>query len=161
MTPDEHGIDRIRRLAGQAGRRMRLVRAVGIAPRAVSAALVVALVAVGLRKLGIAGEGAARVAVVTSAALAAGAVVVAWLWPLPERDAARVLDRFHSLHDRLSSALAFASLPKGPQRTPFMEAAIADAVVAAAGVRPREAVRLRLPPGLGPAALLGGALVAL
>jgi hypothetical protein len=161
MTTDEHGIDRIRRLAGQAGRRMRLVRAVGIAPRAASAALVVALVAVGLRKLGIWGDGpdgAARLAVVTSAGLALGAVVVAWLWPLPERDAARVLDRFHSLHDRLSSALAFASLS---ERTPFMEAAIADAVVASAAVRPGEAVPLRVPPGLGPAVVLGGALGAL
>ena len=116
---------------------MRVVRAVGIAPRAVSAALLVALVAVGLRKLGIAGDSAARLAIMTSAGLALGAVVVGWLWPLPERDAARVLDRFHSLHDRLSSALAF-SFAQGAAADAALhvEAAIADAVVALLGCGP-------------------------
>ncbi|HEY4011796.1 MAG TPA: hypothetical protein VGM06_00545 [Polyangiaceae bacterium] len=151
------GIDRIRRLARRAERRIRLGRALRVASKALCVALVVVTVDVALRKLGVVSPRAWRVVLSGSV----GGVVVAGVWAwwrrLPERAGARALDRFHDLHDRLASALAFADLPAG-ERTPFMAAAIDDAVRLATSARPRAAVPIRMPPELGVAAGLGALL---
>jgi hypothetical protein len=157
MSSDEHGIDPIRRLAAQAKGRLRLARALRVGPGALSSALLAAIAVVACRKLGLLGEGAARAALGFAAALAAGAVAVAWRWPVAEREGALALDRFHGLHDRLSSALAFAALP---EPTPFMQAAMADALRVAPTVQPRAAVPIRAPSGLGGVVGLAGLLVA-
>jgi hypothetical protein len=157
MSSEEHGIEPIRRLAGQANGRIRLARAVRAGPIVLSAALIVAVVVLASRKLGFVGEGAARSLLFAAVASAMAAVVVVWRWPVLERDGALALDRFHGLHDRLSSALAFAALP---ERTPFMRAAVADALRVAPTVLPRAAVPIRVPSGLGMAAGLAGLLVA-
>jgi hypothetical protein len=158
MSGHQPGIERIRRLARRAERRIRLGRALRAAARALCAALVVAVVDVALRKAGVIGERPARVAVVVAGTFVFAAGVVAWALRLPDRAGARALDRFHDLHDRLASALAFADVPSA-QRTPFMVAAIDDAVAAAPAVRPRAAVALRVPRELGAAAGLCAILV--
>ncbi len=155
MSTAEHGIEPIRALAEQATARLRIARALRVAPAVVSAALLAAIAVVACRKLGFVGETGARVALGVIAAAAAAAMGVAWRWPVAEREGAAALDRFHGLHDRLSSALAFASLP---EPTPFMQAAMDDALRVAPTVRPRVAVPIRVAGGLrglGPAAGLG------
>jgi hypothetical protein len=149
MSRDEHGIAAIRSLARQATARLRLVRAVRVAPRAISAALLLAVAVVACRKLGLVAEGPARAALGVLAGSLIVTVAVAWRWRVPEREGALALDRFHGLHDRLSSALAFGALP---EPTPFMRAAMADALRVAPTVHPRAAVPLRVPPGIGAAA---------
>ena len=91
-------------------------------------ALVLACVTLALRKTGVVAERPARVAlgVLTCVPLVAALVAFARrLDAQPLRAGAIVLDRFHGLADRLSSALAFA---REPAPTPFMLAAIDDAV---------------------------------
>src|ERR1700722_9227386 len=133
MSGHQPGIERIRRLARQAERRIRFGRALRVVTRALCAALVVAVLDVALRKAGVLGERPAR----TVLAVAGVAVLLSghlgWVSTLPDRSGAHALDRFHGLHDRLASALAFADFPVA-ERTPFMSAAIEDAVAASAGV---------------------------
>jgi hypothetical protein len=150
------GIDKIRRLAAQAERRIRLGRALRVGARALCVALVLAIVDVALRKLGLVGERTARVVLGLAGAGVVVAAIVAWSWRLTDRAGARALDRFHGLHDRLASALAFGA---AAERTPFMDAAIEDAVLAAPQAKPRAAVRLPVPRSLGAAAVLAGLLV--
>ncbi|HEX8792069.1 MAG TPA: hypothetical protein VF765_14035, partial [Polyangiaceae bacterium] len=127
--------------------------------RALCAALVVAIVAVALRKIGVLGETVARVILALAAAGVAAAWGVAWSWRLPEQAGARALDRFHGLHDRFASALAFAARPAG-ERSAFMDAAIEDAVASVAVAQPRAAVPVALPRAVGGAAALAGVLTA-
>jgi hypothetical protein len=157
MSTHEHGIEQIRRLARQAERRIRLSMALDVGVRGLCAALVIGVAVVALRKVGVVGEARARLLLVIEGASLVCAVVVAWAWRLPERAGARALDRFHGLHDRLASALVFAD--RG-DRTPFMDAAIEDAVTAAPGARPRLAVPIRAPGALSLAVGLGGVLSA-
>jgi len=149
-------MEKIRRLAAQAERRIRLGRALRVGARALCAALVVAIVGVALRKVGLLGERPARVVLGLAVAGVAVAALVAWSWRLADRAGARALDRFHGLHDRLASALAFGA---AAERTPFMDAAIEDAVQAVPQAKPRAAVRLPVPRSLGAAVGLAGLLV--
>jgi hypothetical protein len=150
MTKHEHGIERIRQLARQAERRIRLGRVLGVGAQALCVALVVAIVGVSLRKLGVLGEGPARIVVVVDGAAVVLSGVIAWMWRLPEQAGARALDRFHGLHDRLASALAFGARPAG-ERTPFMDAAIEDGIEAAPKTDPSSAVRVAVPSSLAAA----------
>jgi hypothetical protein len=162
MSSDEQGIERIRRLARQAERRIRLGRALRVFARALCAALVVAVVDVALRKVGAVGELPAREVLAAAAAAVLVAATMAWVRRLPERAGARALDRFYDLHDRLASAMAFAE-SRPEERSPFMTAAIEDALGAAAPVRPRLAVPVAWPRELGAAAglavLLAGVML--
>ena len=162
MSSHVQGIERIQRLAKQAERRIRLARVLTVGTRALCAGLAVAIVDVAVCKASILGERPER-AVLAAAALAVAVVVfVAWARRLPERAGARALDRFHGLHDRLASALDFGEGP-APERTPFMDAAIEDAIAAAPGVHPRRAVPIGPPRSLAVAAalavFLGGAML--
>ena len=151
------GIERVRRLADQAERRIRFGRALRAGAKALCAALVVAIVAIALRKLGILHEWHARLALALAGVGIAVSVAVAWLWRLPDQAGARALDRHHGLHDRLASALAFAAKPAA-DRTPFMDAAIEDAIAVAPKARPSEAVVVPVPRSLAAAGGLAGAL---
>jgi len=157
MSTHEHGIEQIRRLAWKAERRIRLGRTVDVGTRALCAALAAGIVVMALRKVGVIAEGHARILLALAGAGVAAACVGAWAWRLPERAGARALDRFHGLHDRLASALVFADTR---ERTPFMEAAIEDAVVQAPATHPRLAVRIGAPGALLPALGLGAVLAA-
>jgi hypothetical protein len=157
MSTGRPGIEQIRRLAAQAERRIRLGRVLHVGATALCAALLVAIVDVALRKLGVLGERPARVGLILADVGVVVACVVAWVWRLPDRAGARALDRYHDLHDRLASALAFDD-QKDAARTPFMTAAIEDAVEVSDRAKPRQAVRIAVPPRLGVAAALAGAL---
>jgi hypothetical protein len=59
-------------------------------------------------------------------------------------EGALALDRHHGLEDRITNALEFAKLPE-VERTPLMNAAIADANERAQKLEPRRAARIALP----------------
>jgi hypothetical protein len=155
MTSQEHGIEKIRRLAGHAERRIRLDRMLRVGAKALCAALVVAIVDVAVRKLGLVAERPARAVLAVDGVGVAVAAAAGWAWRVPVAAGAGALDRFHVLHDRLVSALAFA---EASARTPFMDAAIDDAVVAAAVAEPRRAVPIRWPRSFGVAVGLAATL---
>ena len=159
MSSQQEGIERIRRLARQAELRMRFDRAFRTGARALCGALVVAIVAVALRKVGVLGESFACLVTAVAGAAVLVSWAIGWVWPLPNRVGARALDRFHGLHDRLASALSFADRPES-SRTAFMRAAIDDAVAIASQARPRAAVRIGVPRSLAGAAGLLGVLAA-
>ena len=155
MSRHEQGIAQIRELARRAEQRLRLVRAVAVGAQALCGALMAAILAVACRKVGVVSEPAARVLLAMDALAFVGVVVGAWAWRLPEHAGARTLDRFHGLHDRLASALAFAGVA---EPTPFMRAAIEDAVRMAPEAKPRLAVPFRWPRTAGAAGGLACAL---
>lgn len=127
-----------------AERRMRLRRALVWAARAMSVGLVVALAILVLRKTGVVGERTARVVLAAAVVQFVVAAVVGYVRRLAPRAGAVALDRFHGLSDRLSSALSFAELAPA-DRTPFMEAAIDDALAHVDRVDPKRAVRIGVP----------------
>ena len=158
MSNRHPSIAPIRALASRAERRIRLGRTIRVGADALCVALTVAIADVALRKAGLLGERPARVVLALAGFGLSLAVVLAWVWRLAPQAGARALDRFHGLHDRLASALSFAD--GRAEVTPFMQAAIEDAVAAAPAVRPREAVPVRAPATLGIALGLCGALTA-
>jgi hypothetical protein len=151
MSSPEEGIEQIRRLAQRAERRIRLGRALEVGGKALCASLGMAIVVEALHKGGVLGERPARALWAAAALTLVAAILVAWVRRLPDRAGARALDRHHGLHDRLASALSFAELPAG-RRTPFMQAAVADAIAAARAAAPERAVPVRLPSSLWSAA---------
>ena len=152
------GLDRIRRLAKQAERRIRIRNALRVAVDALCAALALATVDVALRRIGILGARPSRAVLAFCAAGVLGAAAVAWARRLPEWSGAHALDRFHRLHDRFASALAFAEQTP-ERRTAFMRAAIDDAVTASPVARPRMAVPIEVPRHLLASASLAAMLV--
>ena len=134
----------IERPAMRAERRLRLSRAFDWGTSASCGSLVAVAVVLVLRKTHHLHEGASKVALVSAAVLVLGAALIAYMRPLPAWAGAIALDRFHGLSDRLASALSFARLPPSA-RTPFMEAAISDALTVAPTVRPHMAAPLRMP----------------
>jgi hypothetical protein len=158
MSTEPQGIEQIRRVAARAEQRIRLGRALRVGAGTLCVALAVAIVDVALRKLGWVAERPARAILWLAGAGVGMAAGVGASWRLPDGAGARALDRFHGLHDRLASALAFGDLPAS-ERTPFMDAAIEDAVLATPQARPRAAVALRVPRSLGPATALAAVLV--
>ena len=75
-------------------------------------------------------------------------------------EGALALDRHHGLEDRITNALEFAKLPEA-ERTPLMNAAIADANERAPKLEPRRAARIALPHELGYSAVLLAGLLGL
>jgi hypothetical protein len=134
----------IQRQASRAERRLRVTRAVAWGAKAAAAGLVAAAVIVILRKTGLVPERLSRIGLIIAAAQVVVVAVFAYTRTLPRRAGAVALDRFHGLADRLSSALSFGELP-GTERTPFMLAAIDDAVAHAGKVDPRRAVPMVVP----------------
>ena len=137
-------LDAIERQAKRAERRLRTKRALAWAAKAFAAGLVGAAVVLILRKTGLAPERFGRIALVVCASQVLVVAALGYTRKLPRRAGAVALDRFHGLADRLSSALSFGELP-GAERTPFMQAAIDDAVAHADKVDPRRAVPMAVP----------------
>ena len=94
------------------------------------------------------------------AAVALGAAVRAAVTRRSPFEGALALDRHHRLDDRIANALAFSRVPAA-ERTPLMQAAIADAAERATQLDPRRAARIAIPRELGLSAILLGGLVAL
>jgi hypothetical protein len=150
----------IEHAARRAERRIRLGRALVVGAKSLCVGLVIVAVALALRKTHTISEIVARAAVALAVVQLAVAFAVAYTRPLPRRAGAVALDRFHALSDRLSSALSFGELP-ADERTPFMDAAIDDAVDKADAIDPKRAVPIRRPPDLGAAGALILAIVAI
>jgi hypothetical protein len=159
MSNVEQGVLLIVRVARRAERRIRLGRALRSAAIALCVAIGGVVVGVGLRKLGVVGDRPLRVLIGVAGSGVVFAAAIAWVWRLPERAGARALDRFHGLHDRLASALSFASLASS-DRTPFMGAAIEDAIAALESVSPGRAVPIKLPRAFAAAGALAVVLLA-
>jgi hypothetical protein len=134
----------IERQARRAEGRLRMRRALAWAAKAFAAGLVAAAVVLVLRKTGLVSERFGRVGLLVATVQILVVAIVAYTRPLPRRAGAVALDRFHGLADRLSSALSFGELP-GAERTPFMLAAIDDAMAHADKVDPRRAVPMAAP----------------
>jgi chemotaxis protein histidine kinase CheA len=137
-------LDAIERQAKRAERRLRTTRALAWAAKALAAGLVAAAIILVLRKTGIAAERFGRIGLILCAAQVVIVAAIGYTRRLPRRAGAVALDRFHGLADRLSSALSFSELP-GTERTPFMLAAIDDAVAHANKVDPRRAIPFAVP----------------
>jgi hypothetical protein len=154
-------VEPIRRATARAERRLRTRRALEVGAIALCVSLTLACVAVALRKTGVVAETPARRVLLFLAAVPFAAGLVAYarrLDTLPWRAGALALDRFHGLADRLSSALAFA---REPSPSPFMFAAIDDAVAHAPSLDPARAVPIHAPPHLGAVVALACALGAI
>ncbi|HWL88515.1 MAG TPA: hypothetical protein VNO21_22080, partial [Polyangiaceae bacterium] len=156
-TRDLHDIQRA---ALAAERRIRFGRALGAGATSLAIALLVAAAALTLRKTAVIGEWTARVVLSLAMLQVVAVAVVTYVRPLALRAGAVALDRHHGLADRLSSALSFGDLSDA-ERTPFMDAAIADALTFAGKVEPKKAVPLQLPRDGPLAAGLGVAVLAL
>jgi hypothetical protein len=89
-----------------------------------------------------------------------GYVPVELLRRHPPEEGSLLLDRHYQLSDRVTNALSFSALPEA-NRTPFMRAAIQDAMGRAEGVRARPAVPLQMPGELWVSVLLIAGLVVL
>jgi hypothetical protein len=135
-------------------RRLRLRAALEDGARAAVAAAAASLVGVYLWRLGVLSSHGLGRLVGASVVLVAAVVTARALRRIPLARVAKQIDASHQLHDRLGSALAFTD---EPERTPFMDAAIADAVRAAGAVAPRRAAPIERPDGLGVAAVLAAA----
>lgn len=135
----------IERPAGRAERRLRLRAALAWSAKALAAGLVAACVFLVLRKTGLIGERACRVGLIVAGFQVLLVAGLGFARRLPRRAGAVALDRFHGLSDRLSSALSFGEVAAA-DRTPFMMAAIDDALTHAQGVDPRKAVPFAPPP---------------
>ena len=134
----------IERQARRAEARLRTRRALEVGAKALAVGLVAAAFVLVLRKAGVVSERFGRIGLIVAGMQIVVVALVAYTRPLPRRAGAVALDRFHGLADRLSSALSFGELPSA-ERTPFMMAAIDDAVVHADKVDPRRAVPMRVP----------------
>jgi hypothetical protein len=82
-------------------------------------------------------------ALLPTALVAVAAARAAWARRAPF-EGALVLDRHHGLNDRIANALSFSRVPEG-ERTPLMQAAIADAAEHVGKLEPRKAARITLP----------------
>ncbi len=87
-----------------------------------------------------------------------GGTLQAWLKARPRHQGALLLDRYHGLDDRITSALSFRELP-ADKRSPLMDAAIDDAAGHAGELKPRRAAPLHFPRELAVAGVLVLALV--
>src|SRR5690242_9656979 len=104
-TPRLPSLEPIERAARKAESRLRARRAVAWAAKALAVGLVGVAIALVLRKVGVIGERACRVALGASLVQVLVVAVIGYGQRLPRRAGAVALDRFHGLADRLSSAL--------------------------------------------------------
>lgn len=140
-------LGRLSRAARAAGRRQRLNRAFARLSRWMPLPLVYAAVALGVVKWLSPSEPVLRSLLIGLFAALLVPVFAAALGFWSRRSAyagALALDRQQQSADRITNALAFASLP-ATERSPFMDAAIADALTVAAQPSPRRAVPLEAP----------------
>ncbi len=150
----------IRRPARAVARRMRLQRALDAGTTLSVAGLGVAGLAVALVKAGAAVGAEAMPFLWAAAALPALGLLVGALRPVGRLVPAQRLDRAHGLRSRVASALEFAELPAS-ERTPFMQAAIEDALAHASELEPRRAMPMRVPRDLVAAVGVGAGVAVL
>jgi hypothetical protein len=150
----------IRRPVRAVARRIRLQRAMGAGAILAIAGLGGAGLVVALMKAAALPPGEAVAWLYACAALPLVGALVGALRPVRRLVPAQRLDRAHGLRSRIASAVEFAELP-ATERTPFMEAAIADALRHAASLEPKRAMPLRAPRDLAIVAGLAMGVAAL
>ena len=162
-TTARDGLQRLERAASKTGRRLKLRRALTAGSAWLPLPLGYVALALGVAKALPLAAVQARPwlwgALVPAAFVVAAAVRAAWARRAPF-EGALTLDRHHGLEDRISNALAFSRLPAA-ERTPLMQAAIADAAERATKLEPQRAARIAVPRELGVSALLVLGLVGL
>jgi hypothetical protein len=157
-NPDkvEHGLYRLEQAARRTGRRLKLRRALTAGSAWLPLPLGYAAVVLGVAKALPLDAAHARPwlwgTLVPAALVIAAAVRAAWARRSPF-EGALALDRHHGLEDRIANALAFSRLPN-TERSPLMQAAIADAAQRATKLEPRRAARVIIPRELGFSAIL-------
>lgn len=146
----ESDVQNLRRQAGQAEWRMRIVRVLETLPMTLAWASVAAAAVLSAKKLAPhrLSERVTWVALAVAGGMVFLVVLFAAFRRLMPRAGAFALDRHHRLAGRLPNALEFSERP-ADERSPMMSAAILDAESAVArGLSPRGAVPIRLPPEL-------------
>lgn len=159
--PRRNHLGRIHRAARLVELRLRLARALRALPVALTAALALAVAVLTARKvlpLHVSEQRTWQI-LVGAAALVMVTAIAAMLRRLPPRAGTIALDRHHDLHDRLTNAVVFEATP-AEKRSPLMEAAIDDACVHAADLRPGKAAPLPVPEHLWVPALAALGLLA-
>lgn len=140
-------ISRLERAARRTDRRLRLRRALHAGAAWLPLPLGYAAVVIGVTKavpLSLAqAEPWLWGALLPTAVVVLAAARAAWTKRAP-LEGALVLDRHHGLNDRISNALAFSRVPEA-ERTPLMQAAIADAAELVGKLEPRRAARIPIP----------------
>jgi hypothetical protein len=140
-------ISRLERAARNTGRRLKLRRALTATSACLPLPLGYAAVVIGAAKALPLTAVQARPWLWGALLPAAFVVAVAVRAALSRRapfEGALALDRHHGLEDRISNALAFSRLPSA-ERSPLMQAAIADAAEHAGKLEPRRAARIVVP----------------
>ena len=140
---------RLSRAAYAAGRRQRLNAALRRLARLLPSPLAYAVVARALVQRLEPGADATRwvwAGFIVACLVPLAGVVGSWLARRSPHAGALALDRHHQSADRITNALEFAKLPAGEQ-SPFMQAAIADALLAVERPNASAAVPLELPRG--------------
>jgi hypothetical protein len=128
------------RLVGDVARQIRLRRAEFYGLRGLFWGAVAAVVPLLLKEsLGLWSYAGAGILLIAGAG--AGALR-GFLLTLPQAEAARLADRGYALQDRVSTALEWA---ERPDRTPIVEALVADAVARAEQLGARHIIRRRVP----------------
>ena len=150
-------LGRIRRAGLMVELRLRLRRVIEIAPLAACIGLMLAGLVLAAHKLlpGRVSELQTRVTFYGLGVAVLVAVIVQALRTLPPKAGTIALDRTHALVGRLTSALEFEAVPVG-ERSPFMQAAIDDAIAHARKLSPARAAPLRFPAELGVVAMVAG-----
>lgn len=149
--PASRGLLRLSEAARAAGRRQRLNAALRRLVRLLPVPLAYALLARALMQWLSPGADATRLlwwGFFVACLVPVGGAAHGWLQRRAPHAGALALDRHHRSADRITSALEFSKLPLA-ERSPFMHAAIADALAAVERPSPSAAVPLRLPRGLG------------
>lgn len=147
QAPLSESLRRLSRAARAAGRRQRLNLALARLGRWLPLPLVYAAVALGVMKWLSPSDPVLRALQIGLVVVLLVPVLAAALGYWSRRSVhagALALDRQQQSADRITNALAFASLPAA-ERSPFMDAAIADALTVATQPSPRRAVPLEAP----------------
>ncbi len=128
--------------------RLRLARALDAATLLLVPASAIAAIAIAATKTGHLEASRAVTWLAVAGALPVLGLLVGALRRVPRLLPAALLDRAHDLRSRVANALEFASVPDA-ERTPFMSAAVEDAVARANELDPSRAFPLRRPRDLG------------
>ena len=145
--PTSGHLQRLARAARAAGRRQRVNAALRRLSRLLPVPLAYAVLALGWIKWappGPAGFRALAYGFVAAALVPLLGVALCWATRRASQAGALALDRYHGSADRITNALAFSVLDPAA-RSPFMQAAISDALHAVERPNPARAVPLRLP----------------
>jgi hypothetical protein len=145
----------LRRRLGRVEARIRLQRALDAGALLLVPGAALAALAVGAMKTGALATASLPLWLLAAASFPALGFFAGVLRRVPPLLPAQLVDRAHDLKSRVATALELTALPPA-ERTPFTEAAVADALARAEALSPARAMPLRAPRDLWPAAGASG-----